>query len=120
LEAANIGHIDIQDDHTLVELPSGMPRGVFLNLKKAWVCGRRLNIAKHDRHAGKKEGSRKETSGVASENKRDGNRASSNEANSREEILKRKPRKSKAEKKKIEKKQEQKKLKKRKSNAAGI
>ncbi|MFT7689103.1 MAG: ATP-dependent RNA helicase DeaD, partial [Candidatus Azotimanducaceae bacterium] len=48
LDASNIGSIDIQDDHTLIDLPEGMPRDVFRDLKKTWVCGRRLNISKYD------------------------------------------------------------------------
>ncbi len=39
LDAQNIGRIDIQDDHSLVELPIGMPKPIFADLKKAWVCG---------------------------------------------------------------------------------
>lgn len=48
LDAQNIGRIDIQDDHSLVELPAGMPKPIFADLKKAWVCGQKLNIARVD------------------------------------------------------------------------
>lgn len=44
LDAQYIGHIDIQDDHSLVDLPMGMPKDVFNDLKKAWVCGQKLGI----------------------------------------------------------------------------
>jgi len=54
LDADNIGHIDIQDDHSFVDLPEGMPRDVFRDLKKAWVCGRRLNISRFDPEGRKK------------------------------------------------------------------
>ncbi len=45
LDSQYIGHIDIQDDHTFVDLPRGMPFEVLLELKKAWVCGKQLDIA---------------------------------------------------------------------------
>lgn len=46
LDAEHIGHIDIQNDHSLVDLPTGMPNEIFSDLKKAWVCGQRLNISR--------------------------------------------------------------------------
>jgi ATP-dependent RNA helicase DeaD len=45
LDAKHIGRIDIQSDHSVVDLPTGMPNDVFQDLKKAWVCGQRLNIS---------------------------------------------------------------------------
>jgi ATP-dependent RNA helicase DeaD len=45
LDAQHIGHIDIRDDHSLVDLPLGMPKDVFQDLKKTWVCGQRINIS---------------------------------------------------------------------------
>lgn len=53
LDAQNIGRIDIQDNHSLVELPSGMPKPIFADLKKAWVCGQKLNISRVDGSTGK-------------------------------------------------------------------
>jgi ATP-dependent RNA helicase DeaD len=46
LDSEHIGQIDIQSDFSLVELPLGMPREVFEDLKKAWVCGRQLKISR--------------------------------------------------------------------------
>ncbi|MFT6017173.1 MAG: ATP-dependent RNA helicase DeaD, partial [Candidatus Azotimanducaceae bacterium] len=46
-DAKNIGHIDIYSGHSIVDLPAGMPRDVFRELKKVWVCGRQLHIS-HD------------------------------------------------------------------------
>jgi ATP-dependent RNA helicase DeaD len=46
LDAEYIGHIDIQETYSLVDLPTGMPQEIFLGLKKAWVCGQRLNISR--------------------------------------------------------------------------
>ncbi|MFK7843688.1 MAG: DEAD/DEAH box helicase [Rhodothermales bacterium] len=45
IDSEYIGHIDIQDDFSYVDLPSGMPHDVFKILKKAWVCGQCLNIS---------------------------------------------------------------------------
>jgi ATP-dependent RNA helicase DeaD len=45
LDAEHIGRIDIQTDHSLVDLPTGMPKDVFRELKKARVCGQRLDIS---------------------------------------------------------------------------
>ncbi|ANG63518.1 RNA helicase [Marinobacterium aestuarii] len=43
--AANlIGQIDLFDDYSTVDLPAGMPAKVMQVLKKAFVCGQRLNI----------------------------------------------------------------------------
>jgi ATP-dependent RNA helicase DeaD len=53
LDAQNIGRIDIQDDHSLVELPAGMPKPIFADLKKAWVCGQKLNISRVDGNGAK-------------------------------------------------------------------
>ena len=44
LDSQYIGHIAIQDDHSLVDLPDGMPREIFKKLKNVWVSGQRMNI----------------------------------------------------------------------------
>lgn len=46
LDAEHIGHVNIMEDYSLVDLPAGMPKDVFTDLKKAWVCGQRLGITK--------------------------------------------------------------------------
>ena len=51
LDAVHIGHIDISNTFSLVDLPGGMPRDVFKDLKKVWVCGRQLNISRLDKTA---------------------------------------------------------------------
>ena len=60
LDARHIGRIDIHADFSLVDLPVGMPNDVFQDLRKAWVCGRRLNISRLDhpakKHAGRDRG----------------------------------------------------------------
>ncbi|RPG48754.1 MAG: DEAD/DEAH box helicase [Gammaproteobacteria bacterium TMED1] len=46
LDAENIGHIDIRKKFSLIELPQGMPKAVFNDLKNVWVCGQKLDISK--------------------------------------------------------------------------
>jgi len=46
LESQYIGPIEITEDYTLIDLPEGMPNEIFRDLKKAWVCGRKLNISR--------------------------------------------------------------------------
>ena len=44
IESRYIGQIDIQDEFSLVDLPSGMPDETFRVLRNVWVCGRKLAI----------------------------------------------------------------------------
>ena len=46
LDSKNIGRIDIHDDSSLIDLPEGMPKEVFTDLKKTWVAGQKLNITR--------------------------------------------------------------------------
>jgi len=46
LDSKNIGHIDIHDNYSLVDLPEGMPKEVYTDLKKTWVSGQKLNITR--------------------------------------------------------------------------
>ncbi len=48
LDSQYIGHIDIQDDYSTVDLPEGMPDDVFKHLRHTWVCGQKLNISRLD------------------------------------------------------------------------
>ncbi|NOY63347.1 MAG: DEAD/DEAH box helicase [Gammaproteobacteria bacterium] len=45
LENRYIGHIKLHDTYSTVDLPSGMPKEVFNDLKHAWVCNRKLAIS---------------------------------------------------------------------------
>jgi len=45
MDSKNIGHIKIGDDHTTVDLPKTMPKATLNKLKKAYVCGKPMNIA---------------------------------------------------------------------------
>ncbi len=61
LAGEHIGHISIEKNFSLVDLPKGMPRDIFMDLKKVRVCGRPMKIAvfeKPDR-AVRKPGKRK-------------------------------------------------------------
>jgi ATP-dependent RNA helicase DeaD len=44
LEGRHIGHVDIREDHSFVDLPEGMPKEIFRSLKKVRVVGRELQI----------------------------------------------------------------------------
>ena len=44
LESEYIGHIEIYDDHSTVDLPAGMPKEIFHALKKTWICQRKLDL----------------------------------------------------------------------------
>ncbi|MEX0943874.1 MAG: DEAD/DEAH box helicase [Pseudomonadales bacterium] len=46
LDGEHIGHIEIHETFCLVDLPTGMPRDVFNELKKVRVCGQALNISR--------------------------------------------------------------------------
>lgn len=48
LDGKYIGHIKIFDDHSLVDLPEGMPKEIFKDLKKTRVAGQPLNISALD------------------------------------------------------------------------
>jgi ATP-dependent RNA helicase DeaD len=56
LESRYIGRIEIQEDHTLLDLPQGMPKDVFKHLKSVWVCGRQLRISRVGGGHGAKRG----------------------------------------------------------------
>ena len=45
LESEYIGHIEIYEDHSTVDLPAGMPKETFFALKKARVCQHRMEIS---------------------------------------------------------------------------
>ncbi|MYN29345.1 DEAD/DEAH box helicase [Duganella levis] len=49
LEAKYIGRIEIFEDHSMLELPDGMPEDMFRSLGKVWVGGAQLKISQVDR-----------------------------------------------------------------------
>ncbi|MES1925362.1 DEAD/DEAH box helicase domain-containing protein [Salinisphaera sp. T31B1] len=48
VDSRDIGRIDIRDDHSLVDLPLGMPDDIFAHLKTVWVANRQLAISRVD------------------------------------------------------------------------
>jgi len=46
LDAQHIGRVQIFDDHSLVDLPEGMPKEIFKHLQKVWVSGQQLKITR--------------------------------------------------------------------------
>ncbi|MEN8176412.1 MAG: DbpA RNA binding domain-containing protein, partial [Pseudomonadota bacterium] len=45
LDSQYIGPIRIHEDHSLVDLPEGMPKDLYKHLRKVWVCGRQLQLS---------------------------------------------------------------------------
>lgn len=45
LDSQHIGRINIYDDFSVIDLPEGMPKEVFSDLKKVWVAGKQLHIS---------------------------------------------------------------------------
>jgi len=52
LDSEYIGHIEIYETCTTIDLPAGMPKETFLALKKAHVCQQRLDICPATEPAG--------------------------------------------------------------------
>jgi ATP-dependent RNA helicase DeaD len=46
LDGKHIGAISIEEMHSFVDLPVGMPREVLRDLRKVWVCGLQLRISR--------------------------------------------------------------------------
>ncbi len=53
LDSKMIGQIEICDDYSVVDLPDGMPKEVFSDLQKAWVCQQQLKITNLSQSSGK-------------------------------------------------------------------
>ncbi len=64
LDSQHIGRININDDHSFIDLPEGMPKQVFKELRKVWVSGQQLNISRlggeNKSHSAKKSSDHKE------------------------------------------------------------
>ena len=48
LENEFINHVRIMDDYSTVDLPEGMPKAIFKDLRQVWVCGRQLKASRLD------------------------------------------------------------------------
>ena len=47
LDGEHIGSIEIEAEYSLVDLPAGIPKDVFEDLKKTRICGELMNISRH-------------------------------------------------------------------------
>ena len=52
LDSKYIGRIDIHDDHSILDLPDGMPKPLLMHLKKVRVAGQALRLQKLDEYDG--------------------------------------------------------------------
>lgn len=48
LDGEHIGQIEIESGFSLVDLPEGMPKDIFMDLKKVRVCGQPMKISRLD------------------------------------------------------------------------
>ncbi len=46
IDSQYIGSVKIHDDFSTIDLPEGMPKAIFKELKNVWVCGQKLQISK--------------------------------------------------------------------------
>ncbi len=60
LESEFIGRVQILDDYSIVDLPDGMPKAIFNELKNVQVCGQRLNASLLDSAATPERAPRKQ------------------------------------------------------------
>ncbi len=70
MDGEHIGRINIQDDFSLIDLPEGMPKDIFNDLKNVWVSGQKLKISRLERERKKhfsrsKPGGKQEKKGGA-------------------------------------------------------
>ena len=59
LDGQHIGRITIHDDYSLVDLPVGMPKDVFHDLKKTRIAGQQLRISRLTEDHGEKKDNKK-------------------------------------------------------------
>ena len=64
IDSQHIGRIKIYDNFSTIDLPEGMPKNIFNDLKKVWVSGQQLRISKDTGPSGKKAGSKKKKKDV--------------------------------------------------------
>jgi len=48
IDGQYIGPIKIEDNHSTIDLPDGMPHDMFQTLQQTWVAGKKLNISLRD------------------------------------------------------------------------
>lgn len=80
LDAEHIGRIDIQDDHSIVDLPEGMPKEIFQHLKKVWVSGEKLQITRLDEGSSTPKKRKKSDAGTKAKARKSGAKKRSDNA----------------------------------------
>jgi len=45
LDSKDIGKINLEDNYSTIDLPEGMPKDLFQQLRKVWVCNKQLEIS---------------------------------------------------------------------------
>jgi len=45
IDSKDIGRISLQDSYSTIDLPEGMPKDLFQQLRKVWVCNKQLQIS---------------------------------------------------------------------------
>ena len=45
IDSKDIGRISLQDTYSTIDLPEGMPKDLFQQLRKVWVCNKQLQIS---------------------------------------------------------------------------
>ncbi|MCW8899529.1 MAG: DbpA RNA binding domain-containing protein, partial [Gammaproteobacteria bacterium] len=45
IDSKHMGRIQINDDYSTIDLPEGMPKDIFMDLKSVRVAGQKLNIS---------------------------------------------------------------------------
>ena len=45
IDSKDIGRISLQDDYSTIDLPEGMPKDLFQQLRKVWVCNKQLEMS---------------------------------------------------------------------------
>jgi len=45
IDSKDIGRISLQDSHSTIDLPEGMPKDLFQQLRKVWVCNKQLELS---------------------------------------------------------------------------
>jgi ATP-dependent RNA helicase DeaD len=91
LDSQHIGRIDIYDDYSLVDLPEGMPKGAFNNLRKAWVSGQQLRISRLTKDGGHGTADRRPASTGKKAVKPRRKNAARSEKTGRKKVRKKKP-----------------------------
>ena len=45
IDSKDIGRISLEDAYSTIDLPEGMPKDLFQQLRKVWVCNKQLQIS---------------------------------------------------------------------------